>query len=246
MYFCGGKFQTEPLQTLLADDEKFGFIIVDGNGALYATLQGNSREILQKITVELPKKHRKGGQSSVRFARLREEKRHNYLRKVAELAGSNFITNDKPNVTGLVLAGNAGFKNELAETDMLDKRLLPLIVSVVDISYGGENGLNEAITLSSEALTNVKFVAEKKLVSKFFEEISLDTGMIVFGVEDTMKALEIGAIETILLFEELEINRYVIKNPVKGDTKTLFLNASQQKDSRYFKDQASGIDLEVV
>ena len=47
--------------------------------------------------------------------------------------------------------------------------------------------------------------------------------MIVFGVEDTIKALEIGALETILLFENLEINRYVIKNPVKGDTKTLVL-----------------------
>ena len=133
MYFCGGKFQTEPLKCLLADDEKFGFIIVDGNGALYATLQGNSREILQKITVELPKKHRKGGQSSVRFARLREEKRHNYLRKVAELAGHWFVTNDKVNVSGLVLAGNAGFKTELSETDMLDKRLVPYICSVVDV-----------------------------------------------------------------------------------------------------------------
>lgn len=46
MYFCGGKFQTEPLKCLLADDDKFGFIVVDGNGALYATLQGNNREIL--------------------------------------------------------------------------------------------------------------------------------------------------------------------------------------------------------
>lgn len=176
--------------------------------------------------MELPKKHRKGGQSSVRFARLREEKRHNYLRKVAELANQNFITNDRPNVTGIVLAGNAAFKNELAETDMLDKRLLPVICAVVDVSYGGENGLNEAITLAAEALTNVKFVAEKKLVSKFFEEIALDTGMIVFGVDDTMKALELGAVETVLLFEELDINRYVLKNPVKGDTKTIYLNST--------------------
>nr|AAT39326.1 eukaryotic release factor 1 [Paraurostyla weissei] len=246
MYFCGGKFQTEPLKCLLADDDKFGFIIVDGNGALYATLQGNSREILQKITVELPKKHRKGGQSSVRFARLREEKRHNYLRKVAELANANFMANDKPNVTGLVLAGSAGFKNELCETEMLDKRLLPIIVSVVDVSYGGENGLNEAITLSSDALSNVKFVAEKKLVSKFFEEIALDTSMIVFGVEDTMKALEIGALETLMLFEELEVTRFEIKNPVKGDTKILYLNPTQQKDSKYFKDQSLGIDLDII
>nr|AAT39327.1 eukaryotic release factor 1 [Uroleptus sp. WJC-2003] len=246
MYFCGGKFQTEPLKCLLADDEKFGFVIVDGNGALYATLQGNSREILQKITVELPKKHRKGGQSSVRFARLREEKRHNYLRKVAELTGHWFITNDKPNVAGLVLAGNAGFKTELSETEMLDKRLLPIICAVVDVSYGGENGLNEAITLAADALTNVKFVTEKKLVSKFFEEIALDSGMIVFGVEDSMRALEMGALETLLMFEELDITRYVIKNPAKGETKTLYLNAVQQKDSKYFKDASTGLDLDVI
>jgi peptide chain release factor subunit 1 len=109
---------------------------------------------------------------------------------------------------------------------MLDKRLLPIIVSVVDVSYGGENGLNEAITLSAEALTNVKFVSEKKLVSKFFEEIALDTGMIVFGVEDSMKALELGAVETVLLFEELDVTRFVIKNPIKGDTRTIFLNST--------------------
>jgi peptide chain release factor subunit 1 len=113
LYFCDNKFHTEALQVLLEDDEKFGFIVVDGNGALYATLQGNNREILQKIQVQLPKKHGRGGQSSVRFARLREEKRHNYLRKVAELCTFHFITDDKPNVVGLVLAGSASFKNDL-------------------------------------------------------------------------------------------------------------------------------------
>ena len=129
---------------------------------------------------------------------------------------------------------------------MLDKRLLPIIVGVVDVSYGGENGLNEAITLSADALTNVKFVSEKKLISRFFEEIALDTNMIVFGVDDTMKALEMGALETILLYEELDVNRYVLKNPTKGDTKTIFLNSTQQKDTKHFKDAATGTDLDVV
>lgn len=45
-------------------------------------LQGNNREILHKFSVDLPKKHGRGGQSAVRFARLRMEKRHNYVRKV--------------------------------------------------------------------------------------------------------------------------------------------------------------------
>jgi peptide chain release factor subunit 1 len=151
-----------------------------------------------------------------------------------------------PNVAGLVLAGSAGFKTELSETEMLDKRLLPVICAVVDVSYGGENGLSEAITLAADALTNVKFVAEKKLVSKFFDQIAQDTGMVVFGVEDTMKAMEIGALETMMLFEDLEVNRYLLKNPVKGDTKTILLNPTQEKNSKYFKDNESGQDYDVV
>ena len=55
---------------------------MDGNGSLFGTLSGNTREVLHKFTVDLPKKHGRGGQSALRFARLRMEKRHNYVRKV--------------------------------------------------------------------------------------------------------------------------------------------------------------------
>jgi hypothetical protein len=60
---------------------RFGFIIMDGNGCLFATLSGSTRTIVHKFSVDLPKKHGRGGQSALRFARLRLEKRHNYLRK---------------------------------------------------------------------------------------------------------------------------------------------------------------------
>ena len=59
------QFHTEALTALLADDNKFGFIIMDGNGALFGTLQGNTREVLHKFTVELPKKHGKVDQEIV-------------------------------------------------------------------------------------------------------------------------------------------------------------------------------------
>lgn len=89
---------------------------MDGNGSLFGTLQGNTRDVLHKFTVDLPKKHGRlvfgvlkyfvwntvhfciwgrGGQSALRFARLRMEKRHNYVRKVAEVAVEMFIRNDK-------------------------------------------------------------------------------------------------------------------------------------------------------
>ena len=116
---------------------------VDGNGSLFGTLAGNTREVIHKFTVDLPKKHGRGGQSALRFSRLRDEKRHNYVRKVAELAVQHFITNDKVNVAGLVLAGSADFKTELSQSDMLDQRLAAKIIKVVDVSYGGENGFNQ-------------------------------------------------------------------------------------------------------
>ena len=123
---------------------------MDGNGALFGTLQGNTREVLHKFTVELPKKHGsfeiefdwscvfiiffltwlktgRGGQSALRFARLRMEKRHNYVRKVAEVATQMFISNDKVVVSGLILAGSADFKTELSQSDMFDPVMIRLI-----------------------------------------------------------------------------------------------------------------------
>lgn len=110
----------QALQALLADDSRFGFIVMDGNGALFGTLQGNAREVITKFSVDLPKKHGRGGQSALRFARLRMEKRHNFVRKVAETAVQCFITDDKVNVSGIILAGLADFKTELHQSDMFD------------------------------------------------------------------------------------------------------------------------------
>jgi hypothetical protein len=40
---CDNKFHTEALNELLESDDKFGFIIMDGNGTLFGTLSGNTR-----------------------------------------------------------------------------------------------------------------------------------------------------------------------------------------------------------
>ena len=82
LYLCDNKFHVESLKDLLLSNDKYGFIIMDGNGCLYATLAGNNKEILYQFNVDLPKKHGRGGQSALRFSRLRLEARYNYLKKV--------------------------------------------------------------------------------------------------------------------------------------------------------------------
>ena len=176
---------------------------------------------------------------------MREEKRHNYVRKVAELAVQNYITNDKVNVAGIILAGSADFKNDLNQSDMFDNRLQSKVIKVVDVSYGGENGFNQAIELASETLSNVKFIQEKKLIGKYFEEISQDSGRVCYGIEDTLKALELGAAETLIVYENLDINRWVLKSS-DGSEVILHTSKPQEVDREMFMDKETGQEMEVI
>jgi len=74
-----------------------------------------------------------------------------------------------PNVKGIIMAGSADFKTIIGQADFFDKRLKPVVINVYDVNYGGENGLQQAITMSADALCNVRFVEERRMISDFFE-----------------------------------------------------------------------------
>jgi peptide chain release factor subunit 1 len=78
----------------------------------------------------------------------------------------------------------------------------------------------QAIELAAESLANVKFVQEKRLIQKYFDEISQDTGKYCFGIDDTLKALELGAVETLIVWENLDVTRYILRNPAGGVSST--------------------------
>ncbi len=45
-YRCDNQFHTESLRSMLDDNDKYGFIVMDGNSTLFATLCGTSKHIL--------------------------------------------------------------------------------------------------------------------------------------------------------------------------------------------------------
>jgi peptide chain release factor subunit 1 len=79
------------------------------------------------------------------------------------MAANCFISDNRPNIRGLVLAGSANIKFDVEESDRLDKRLKDIKIATIDVSYGMDQGLNQAITLGADSLLNVKFVHEKKV-----------------------------------------------------------------------------------
>lgn len=118
---------------MLDNNHCFGFIIMDGHGCLFGMVNGNARQVLHRFDVVLRSKHGRGGQSQARFARLRDEQRHNYVRKVAEQAEQVFLSSGsekKPKIHGLILAGSADFKNVLHSSPMLNSKLQALVLQV--------------------------------------------------------------------------------------------------------------------
>ncbi|MHB1910296.1 MAG: peptide chain release factor aRF-1 [Nitrososphaerales archaeon] len=201
IYMCDARFHLESLLDQLHDEKTFGFVVVNGDELLLAKISGDSQTIMHHEKVTLPKKHGRGGQSAARFERHRTEAIHNYLRKVSEAMVRCFISDDLPNVVGLILAGSADLKTELSRSDLFDPRLHQRILKLVDTSYGGKAGLQEAINASSEILQELDYLQEKKVLQQFFDLIAKGSSRILYGKE-TFSALEQGLLEVLYLHPE--------------------------------------------
>lgn len=127
---------------------------------------------------------------------------------------------------------------------MFDTRLRAKILKLVDVSHGGEKGFNQAIELSYEFLSGVKFVEEKRLLSKYFEEIRQDSGKYVCGVDDTLKALEMGVTDIIIVWEDIDINRYVLKNSTTSEVVIKYMNKDQEADESNFRETNGELEVE--
>lgn len=87
-------------------------------------------------------------------------------------------------------------------------------------------------------------MAEKKLLSDFYGEIAQGTEMIVFGPLDTLFSMEMGAVQKLIVFEELDYLRVEVLHPVSKETKILYLKPDQLDNPRHF--EQDGLELEVI
>jgi peptide chain release factor subunit 1 len=228
LYMCDSKFDLSQLESLMESNLKYGFIIIDGNGFLIAELCGDRYDILYHYKdANLPSKHNKGGQSALRFERLTKEARANYVRKAAENVNNLLIKENEIKVDSIIVAGNASFKFALLESQILDDRIKKKVIKTLDIAYGGEAGLRDAIAFSKDIIQGAQFNREKELIQKFFNDIGKDTGMIVYGLQQTMKLLEEGLIEKLILCEDITFKRGLIRG--EPDKIIYYLPSDKQK-----------------
>ena len=72
----------------------------------------------------------------------------------------------------------------------------------------------------------------------------MDSGRVCYGVEDTLKALELGAAEVLIVYENLEITRWTLKSSA-GSEVIIHTSKEQEADREQFMDKETGQELEV-
>lgn len=238
LYMCDSVFHLESLMEGLEDRSRVGFVVLDGDGAYFAYVCGNQKEKIEYFEVDLPPKHGRGGQSKLRFERLAEIPRHNYLVKVGEKMKAHFLTDDKPNVTMIFIAGSAYMKDRLVTGNFIDPRLMAVVsMPVISVSYGGSNGLDEALIYSRERTGRSKLLEEETILLQFMQSIEKDNKRYCYGVTDTFTAMELGILETLIVAEECP-------TPVKDITVPDY--ARETKDYAELEGQIELIELLII
>jgi peptide chain release factor subunit 1 len=203
MYVCDSRFHTEHLREQLEEKTQYGLIVIDRESAAFGLLRGNHMTFLRSVTSFVPGKHGKGGQSQRRIQRGTEILAQEHLRRVGEATDEIFL--DMPDLQGIVIGGPALAKENFARGNKLHNRLKEKILGVVDTGYTGEQGINELMEKATELLKDVRYLEEKKFVQKFLEELGKDTGLVAYGQKEVLNAIELGAVKTLLISEEMDV-----------------------------------------
>ena len=202
LYRCDQTFILDFLKDQLEHKDTYGLIVLDKREATIGFLNGTTITATTNLTSGVPGKYKTGGQSSARFARLREEAAHVFYDRIADAAKKEFY--GKSELKGILIGGPGPTKQEFNDGDFLITELKAKVLGLKDITYTDEFGLQNLVDKSEDLLQKQAYTKERELLSRFFELLGKETEKTAYGIEKTKKALEYGAVEILILTESLE------------------------------------------
>ena len=228
-YKCNNEFFIEPLEEIIEERDTYGLAVVDRKEATVATLKGKKVNILTHLTSGVPGKHKAGGQSQRRFDRVIDLAAHEFKKRIGEHMNDDFL-DLKDDLKGIIVGGPGFTKEEFIQGDYLQYELKDKIIATVDTSYTGEPGIREVIDKSADILDNLDVMHEKKQVQRFLKELTKDKGLCSYGENQVRNNLIMGAVDTLLLSEDLSSMRKTFECTNCGTQKEVTVKTQAEAD----------------
>ena len=207
IYRCDSSFFTEPLREMLIEREIYGLVVIDRSEATLGLLKGKRIETIKNVQSLVPSKHRMGGQSARRFERLIEQAAHEFYKKVGDLMTEAFL--NQKDIKGVLIGGPGYTKEYFIKGGYIHHEISKKIIpSYLDVGNTDEYGLKELVERARNVLSGLDLMREKDLVQKLMVEVSkVDGGLAAYGESAVRHALELGAVDSLLLSEGLRKTR---------------------------------------
>lgn len=245
-YRCDKEFVLEPLKEMIVDDRVYGLIVADKNEAAIGYLQGSKIKTAYTMESNVPGKTKAGGQSAQRFSRLRKEMLKTFLGEIADKSKQAFMKkNREDKLLGIIVGGPGFVKDKLLDDDYLHKELEEKVVTRKSLDVSGEPGLSQLVEKAEEEIEDSQVVKEKNLVNDFFENLQKENGKSEYGIEQVEKALKMGAVDTVLISEDVNLYRARYLCPYDHE-KEIFEHKPEINDSIECEQCNKEMDLEDI
>ncbi len=208
LYRCDSSFFLDPLLSMVHEPDLWGLLVMDRAEVTLGFLRGKRVEVLRNRQSLVPSKHGRGGQSAHRFERMIEHAAHEFFVKIAEMASESFLPK-RDQLKGILVGGPGATKEFFVKEAFLTPALQQKVVTpLFDTGYTDEYGLRELVEKATQTLHGLELTEEKRLIQKLLAEIRrAEVGLAAYGERDVGRALELGAVATLLVSDGLRRQR---------------------------------------
>ena len=210
IYRCDSRFFLEPLERMLAVNDSYGIVVMDGRECTLAELRGTNTRVLSRIRSMAHSKMSKGGQSARRIERLIDESIEYYYKHIGEHMDRYFVNT----VKGVIVGGPGPAKEDFVKMSPFNYQIK--ILGVVDTGYTDEYGIREVMAKSENIIAEQESIKERIVIERFIKEV-VSGGLATYGEKEVRKALETKQASQLLVSEGLTYKRAKLVDTTTGE-----------------------------
>lgn len=227
-YRCDSSFELTQLEDMLVDKRSYGLFVIDRSEAAYGIASGKRIHVQEHLVSNIMGKHRQGGQSAQRFERLIEEAAHNFFKRATEHACSYWLPHLE-NIQAIIIGGPGATKDYVVRNEYFHHEIAKKIAKThFDVGYSNESGVRELVDNAGSLMGEIELDAERQIMNRFLAELIKPQPRATYGEMMLRKALDQGAVDTLLISESMRKNSVEIECGACGHTWTASLTRTEE------------------